>query len=95
MTMMWPLFIIKPIPERDSRPTMRYDKDKGDGQMSIQYAKPNEIIASPLGAALCYSKTTTVVKTADLELIRLVLPIGKAIPTHQAPCEITVQRLEG
>jgi quercetin dioxygenase-like cupin family protein len=30
-----------------------------------------------------------------LELIRLILPAGKAIPTHKAPGEITVQCLEG
>ncbi len=34
-------------------------------------------------------------KTADLELIRLVLPAGKEIATHKAPGEITVQCLEG
>ena len=33
--------------------------------------------------------------SADLELIRLVLPAGKEIPTHKAPGEITVQCLEG
>jgi quercetin dioxygenase-like cupin family protein len=30
-----------------------------------------------------------------LELIRLVLPAGKEIPSHKAPGEITVQCLEG
>jgi quercetin dioxygenase-like cupin family protein len=49
----------------------------------------------PLGAALCSSKTATLVKTAELELIRLVLPAGKEIPTHKARGEITVQCLEG
>ena len=48
-----------------------------------------------LGDALGSSKTTTLVKTADLELIRLVLPAGKEIPSHKAPGEITVQCLEG
>jgi len=63
--------------------------------MSIQHAKPGEVIQLPLGAALGSSKTTTLAKTADLELIRLVLPAGKEIPTHKAPGEITVQCLEG
>lgn len=63
--------------------------------MSIQHAKSGEIISLPLGAALASSKTTTLVKTADLEVILLVLPAGKEIPSHKAPGEITVQCLEG
>ena len=63
--------------------------------MSIQHAKSGEIVQLPLGADLSSSKTTTLVKTADLELIRLVLPAGKEIPTHKAPGELTVQCLEG
>jgi quercetin dioxygenase-like cupin family protein len=63
--------------------------------MSIQHAKPAEIIQLPLGAALSSSTTKTLVKTNDLELIRLVLPAGKDIPTHKARGEITVQTLEG
>ena len=63
--------------------------------MSIQHAKPAEVILLPLGASLAGSKTTTLAKTADLELIRLVLPAGKEIPTHKAVGEITVQCLEG
>ena len=63
--------------------------------MSIQHAKPGEVIQLSLGAALGSSKTTTLAKTADLELIRLVLPAGKEIPTHKTPGEITVQCLEG
>lgn len=63
--------------------------------MSIQHAKPGEVVLLPLGSALSSSKTATLVKTADLELIRLVVPAGKEIPTHQAPGEMTVQCLEG
>ena len=63
--------------------------------MSIQHAKSGEVIQLPLGLALCNSKTTTLVKTNELELVRLVLPAGKEIPTHKAPGEITVQCLEG
>ena len=63
--------------------------------MSIQHAEPGEIIQLSLGATLGSSKTTTLAKTADLELIRLVLPAGKEIPTHKTSGEITVQCLEG
>ena len=63
--------------------------------MSIQHAKPGEVIQLPLGVALSSSKTMTLAKTADLELIRLVLPAGKEIPTHKALGQIIVQCLEG
>lgn len=63
--------------------------------MAIQHAKSGEIVSLPLGAALASSKTATLVKTADLEVIRLVLPTGKEIPSHKAPGEITVQCVEG
>ncbi len=63
--------------------------------MSIQHAKSNDVIQLPLGIELCGSKTSTLVKTAELELIRLVLPAGKEIPSHRVPGEITVQCLEG
>lgn len=63
--------------------------------MSIPHAKSNEVVPLLLGDDLGNSKTATLVKTADLELIRLVLPAGKEIPSHKAPGEITVQCLEG
>ena len=63
--------------------------------MPLEQAKPNQIIELPLRTGLCSSRTTTVAQTADLELIRLVLPAGKLLPTHKAPGEITVQCLEG
>ncbi len=63
--------------------------------MSIQHAGPGEIINLALGPALATSRTSTLVKTADLEVIRLVLPAGKVIPAHKAPGEITVHCLEG
>ena len=64
--------------------------------MSIPHAKSGEVVNLwPLGAALATTKTTTLVKTADMDLIRLVVPAGKEIPTHKAPGEITVHCLEG
>ena len=63
--------------------------------MSLPHLKSGEIVQLPLRAALQASKTTTLVKTADLEVIRLVVPAGKEIPTHKAPGPITVQCLEG
>ena len=63
--------------------------------MSISHIQSGEVIQLPLGPALGGSKTTTLVKTTDLELIRLIVPAGKVIPLHKAPGEITVQCLEG
>jgi len=63
--------------------------------MSIPHLQPNEVVRLPLGATLQASKSTTLVKTSDLEVIRLVVPAGKEIPTHKAPGPITVQCLEG
>lgn len=63
--------------------------------MSIPHLKSGEVVRLPLGPALSGAKTTTLVKTTDLELIRLIVPAGKVIPLHKAPGEITVQCLEG
>lgn len=57
--------------------------------------QPGDVTQLPLGAALGQSVTTTLAKAATFELIRLVLPAGKEIPSHKARGEITVQCLEG
>lgn len=64
--------------------------------MSIPHANPGEIVnVRPLGAALTTSVTRTLVKTKTTEVIRLVVPAGKQIPSHKANGEIVVQCLEG
>lgn len=64
--------------------------------MATSHAHSGEIIdVHPLGTALRSAKTTALVRTADFEILRLVVPAGKEIPTHAAPGEITVQCLEG
>jgi quercetin dioxygenase-like cupin family protein len=64
--------------------------------MAIPHAKSGDVInIRPLGSALAQARTTTLVKTKMLEMIRLVIPSGKNIPPHQAHGEITVQCLEG
>jgi quercetin dioxygenase-like cupin family protein len=64
--------------------------------MAIHHATSGEIIdIRPLGAALAKSITTVLVKTAAVEVIRLVVPAGKDIPEHRARGEITIQCLEG
>lgn len=59
--------------------------------MTIQHAESGEIISLPLGASPASSKTTALVKTTDLKVIRHVLPAGKVMPSHKTSGEITVQ----
>lgn len=64
--------------------------------MAIPHAKPVETIdVCPLGAELKNARTTTLVKTDSLEVIRLVLLAGKDIKPHEVPGEVIVQCLEG
>ena len=64
--------------------------------MSIPHANPGEVVdARPLGAALAAATTRTLVKTHAIDVIRMVVPAGKEVPTHRARGEIVVQCLEG
>lgn len=64
--------------------------------MAIPHASPGELFdVGPLGSALADAKTRTLLKTDDMEVLRLVLPAGKTIAEHKVPGEITVQCLEG
>ena len=64
--------------------------------MTLSHAKAGEVVdVSPLGADLESAKTTTLVKTEEFQVIRLVLKTGKSLPEHTAPGIITIQCLEG
>ncbi len=64
--------------------------------MAIHHAQPGEVVnVRPLGDLLSSTKTTTLIKTSRLEVIRLVLPAGKIIPEHKTRNELIVQCLEG
>ncbi len=64
--------------------------------MAIPHAEPNQVISvRPLGPELAATKTCTLVKTKELEVIRLVVPAGKEIATHLTRGEVTIQCLEG
>ena len=41
------------------------------------------------------TQTLALFKSSELEVMRLILPAGKAVPSHQVAGEITVQCLEG
>jgi quercetin dioxygenase-like cupin family protein len=64
--------------------------------MGIMHAKPSEPISvSPLGSALSEARTTALVKTDSLEVLRMIVPQGKEIAGHRTRGEVTIQCLEG
>ena len=64
--------------------------------MTTQHAEPGVVIdIRPLGSRLSESVTSTLVKSGTLEIIRLILPAGKRVRSHQVSGPITVHCLEG
>ncbi len=64
--------------------------------MSQPHAQPAQVVqVAPLGAQLASAVTTALYKAQQLEVVRVVLPAGKALNEHTAPGEITLYCLEG
>lgn len=64
--------------------------------MALTYAQPGEVVdLRPLGPGLMGAKTAALVKSAQFEAVRLVLPAGKAIPAHSVTGQVTLLCLEG
>lgn len=64
--------------------------------MALPHAEPGEVVDfRPLGPTLAATKTAAPVKSDRFEAIRLVVPAGTTIPTHQVSGYITLQCLEG
>src|SRR5690606_25983286 len=64
--------------------------------MAIPHAQSGEVIdVRPLGPSLATARTTTLVKSATLEVLRLVVTAGKEIPVHEVAGEVLLQCLEG
>jgi quercetin dioxygenase-like cupin family protein len=64
--------------------------------MSIPQPKLSEVIdVRPAGFASPGAPSSTLAKTAALEVLRLTLSKGREIPSHHARGEITVHCLEG
>jgi len=62
----------------------------------LPHAAPGELIdVRPLGDQLPHSSSIALVRSADLEVMRLVLPADKSTPEHHVPGEITLLCLEG
>jgi quercetin dioxygenase-like cupin family protein len=64
--------------------------------MSLHHATSGELIRiEPLGDKLAQTPSMALVKSSQLEIMRMVLPMGKSVREHQVPGELTMQCLEG
>lgn len=64
--------------------------------MAISHAASGQLIdVHPLADKLGEARTLALFKTDGLEVMRLVVPAHKTVPSHQVKGEITVQCLEG
>lgn len=64
--------------------------------MAIPHAHSGELInVGAFGEEFSSARTTALFKTNEIEVMRLVLPAGKSMPTHKVVGEITVHCLEG
>jgi quercetin dioxygenase-like cupin family protein len=64
--------------------------------MTLTQTRPGDVIdVRPLGTRLAQSKTRTLVRTENVEIVRILMRAGREIPEHEAPGEIIVQCLEG
>jgi len=64
--------------------------------MAIPHARPGQIVdILPRDGTLPSAQSYAFFKSDQLEVMRVVLPAGKAFPPHRVAGEITVQCLEG
>ena len=64
--------------------------------MAIPHAASGQVVdIVSVGDPLPSTKSYALFKSAQLEVIRVVLPTGKSFPAHSVPGEITMQCLEG
>lgn len=64
--------------------------------MAQQHVHPGQVVSiRPLGPNLGATRTAALLKSEQLEVVRIVLLAGKELREHSAPGEITVQCLEG
>jgi quercetin dioxygenase-like cupin family protein len=64
--------------------------------MTTPDADSNEIIhVGPLGEGLVGAKTTALLRTPALTVLRLIVRAGQGIPSHTPPGDATIHCLEG
>lgn len=64
--------------------------------MAIDHARTGEVTdVRPLGARLRDAQSVALLKSEQLEIVRVVLLAGREWREHQVPGEVTVQCIEG
>lgn len=64
--------------------------------MAIEHASSGQVVdIHPLGGQLAQAQSFALCKTGDLEVMRLVIPAHKCVPTHHVSGDQTMQCLEG
>ncbi|MFM2058818.1 MAG: hypothetical protein RLY71_3203 [Pseudomonadota bacterium] len=64
--------------------------------MALSHAISGQAIdLRPLGADFSTAQTVALVKSQDIELVRMVLPEGKTVPPHTVPGDFTLLCVEG
>lgn len=64
--------------------------------MALRHAKPGDVVdLRPLGGELRGTVTSALVKFDRFEAVRLIVPAGTTIPSHEVPGYITLHCLEG
>ena len=64
--------------------------------MALKHAQPGEVVdLRPLGAGLAGAKSSAIVRTPSFEAVRLIVPAGAELSTHQVPGRIMLHCLEG
>ena len=54
--------------------------------MAQAHARPGEVVRlAPYGERLAEHRTTAILKSEQLELVRIVLPAGRVLPEHLSP----------
>lgn len=65
--------------------------------MALPHASSGQVISihAAAGESLAQFSSIALAKTEQLELIRMVVPAGKALPEHSVKGQITLQCLQG
>ena len=64
--------------------------------MALPHAQSGQIVSvRPLGDRLPEAISSAILKAGQLEVMRVILPVGKSMKEHQTPGEATVQCIEG
>jgi quercetin dioxygenase-like cupin family protein len=64
--------------------------------MALPHAHPDDVVdLLPAPGAAPAPVSVSLLRTANLQLLRLVLPAGHHMPGHRVPGELTIQCLQG